>query len=55
MDIDYAAEHLTLDINKLMAFNDVDFTHDVCGIQNNLDRNAGVFINCFIPRAAQQK
>lgn len=41
-----------LDFKRLLAFPDFDFSHDIAGIVNNLDRSTGQLQNCFLPRCA---
>ena len=41
-----------LDLDKLAAFDDVDFLHDVAGIVNNMNRDTGKLGNGFTPRCA---
>lgn len=42
-----------LDLNRLLAFRDGDFGHDVFGINRNLDPLTGELKNCFLPRCAK--
>lgn len=42
-----------LDFEKLFRANDSDFVHDVCGIQNHINRKTGKLENCFLPRCAK--
>jgi hypothetical protein len=51
MDIEAVHEYMPLDLDKLAAFPDTDFTHDVVGIYVNIDRTRKVLRNCFCPRA----
>jgi hypothetical protein len=39
-----------LDLDKLEAFPDSDFGHDVFGIRKHIDRSNGKLRDCFIPR-----
>ena len=51
--MDITAVHLNdvkLKLQDLLISDDFNFTHDVCGIQNNIDRNTGKLKNCFLPR-----
>jgi hypothetical protein len=42
-----------LDLERLLAFPDFDFAHDVCGIMRHMDRSRwpGKLTDCFVPRA----
>lgn len=35
---------------ELLDAPDVDFAHDIVGIQNHLDRKTGKLLDCFSPR-----
>lgn len=41
-----------LDYEKLLAFPDADFGHDIFGIRRHMDRSSwpGKLKNCFLPR-----
>lgn len=41
-----------LNLEKLAAFPDFDFCHDVFGIRRHLDRETGKLQNCFSPRCS---
>lgn len=47
------ANGCTLDLNKLMAFDNFNFTHDIGGIARHLDRSTGRLGGCFLPRCAR--
>jgi hypothetical protein len=54
--MDITATHANgcrLKLLKLLESSDFDFSHDVNGIYNNLDRVTGELQNCFFPRAAR--
>jgi len=53
MDIDACNMTVPLDLKKLEAFDDLNFTHDIDGIQRHLDRETGELENCFLPRCAK--
>ena len=55
MDIESAHETAGLDLNGLLAADDVDFAHDVFGIRQHMDRSKfpGKLIG-FLPRYASQ-
>ena len=42
-----------LDLDKLLAFKDFDFFHDIYGIINCLDRDTGELKECFLPRCSR--
>ena len=54
MDLEVALEEFDLDLAKLLDADDFNFTHDIVGIQHNLDRSNEKFINCFVPRYAKK-
>ena len=43
-----------LRLEDLASADDFNFTHDICGIQNNLCRDTGAMMNCFRPRYTQR-
>lgn len=54
--MDITAVHLNdveLDLNKLLAFDDGNFGHDVFGIKRHVNRNTGILKDCFLPRSAK--
>lgn len=56
--MDLAATHangMPLDLEKLLAFPDFDFSHDVFGIREHLDRSTGQLLHCFVPRSAKPR
>ncbi len=44
---------IELDLQKLLDFNDFNFTHDVLQIPIRIDRDKREFRNHFIPRCAK--
>lgn len=54
MDIHAAHTHMPLDLEKLSKAAAFDLVHDVSGIRNNIDRETGKLLNCFVPRYAQK-
>src|SRR6185436_16467195 len=44
-----------LDLNKLLAAPEPDFSHDVFGIRRHIDRRTGKIGGCFLPRCAIQQ
>jgi hypothetical protein len=56
LEMDLLATHANgcpLDFEKLLAFNEFNFAHDVVGIQRHLDRDTGELLHCFVPRCAK--
>ena len=47
MDLEYCA----VDVEKLLTFDDANFTHDIAGIDKHFNRETLKFDNCFVPRA----
>ena len=48
MDLDVANKQFNLRLTELLESDNFNFTHDILGIQNNIDRKTKTFINCFI-------
>jgi hypothetical protein len=44
-----------LDLAGLLAADDSNFIHDVCGINAHLDRRTGKLCDCFLPRFAKRE
>ena len=42
-----------LDFDKLLAFDDCNFLHDINGIARHIDRNTGELKDCFLPRCGK--
>jgi hypothetical protein len=56
LNMDLSATHANgcnLDFDKLIAFDDFNFVHDVGGIMDHLDRTTGQLKDCFLPRCAK--
>ena len=58
VEMDISAVHLrkTLDLDKLLSFDDFNFAHDIVGICNSINRVMGVWgdlRNCFLPRCSK--
>lgn len=53
MDLEFCNETVPLDFEKLLAFKDADFRHDILGIYHNFDRVTKTLGNCFLPRCAK--
>ncbi len=50
MDLEYANDETPLDFEKLLAFDDGNFAHDIIGIYENFNRETLRMDNCFSPR-----
>ena len=53
MDLECACNEFNLDLDALLAFDELNFAHDIVGIQNHINRKTKQFTNCFVPRAAR--
>jgi hypothetical protein len=42
-----------LKLKDLLESSGFDFSHDISGIKNNIDRSTGKIGNCFLPRSAR--
>lgn len=56
-EMDIQAAHITcpLKLKELLAADNFNFMHDVCGISNNINRETGELENCFVPRFARKR
>ena len=55
-EMDIEAVHcndVSLRLDELLAADDFNFSHDVFGIRNTLDRHTGKCGDCFLPRFAR--
>ena len=52
MDVSAAHIKCPLDLKGLLDSEDVDFIHDVVGINRHVDRDTGELKDCFLPRFA---
>jgi len=52
MDLEYTNKVIPLDFAKFLEFSDGDFSHDICGILLNFNRETREMDNCFVPRCA---
>lgn len=50
IDLDNADKAFSMNWDLLLEADDFEFTHDIIGIQNNINRETGEFENCFVPR-----
>ncbi len=53
MDLEQATEQFNLKLKELLNADDFNFAHDICGIQNNFNRETLKMENCFLPRYAR--
>ena len=54
MDLDKTNESVGLNLEGLLAADDMNFAHDVVGIQNHMNRSTGKLEDFFVPRYAKQ-
>lgn len=52
MDMEVAHKEFNLRLKDLLNSKDMDFVHDVVGIQNHIDRDSESFPGLFVPRYA---
>lgn len=52
MDLDCAHSIFNLRLEELLQADDFNFSHDIVGIQNNINRRTMKIENCFVPRYA---
>jgi hypothetical protein len=52
MDLECATKEFNLRLNDFLNADDFNFSHDICGIQNNLNRQTKKMENFFLPRFA---
>lgn len=52
MDLDCVNELFNLRLQQLLDTDNFNFSHDIVGIQNNLNRQTRQMENCFVPRFA---
>lgn len=55
MDLKYTAEEIPMDFQALLEADDLNFSHDIVGIQNNFNRQTKKMDNFFLPRYAQSQ
>jgi hypothetical protein len=56
VQMDLSAAHANgcpLDLESLLAADDLSFAHDVAGISRHIDRNTGKLMGHFLPRFAK--
>ncbi len=52
MDLECADNEFNLRLEEFLNADNFNFSHDICGIQNNLNRQTKEFENFFVPRFA---
>lgn len=52
LDLLNAHKQFTMDWERLAGADDVNFAHDVIGIQRHINRGTGIFDKYYIPRFA---
>lgn len=58
LEMDLVACHANgcpMDFAKVLAADEFNFRHDVWGISNNINRETGELMNCFLPRFSRRK
>lgn len=53
MDIEVVHAEIGLKLNELLNADDLNFAHDIVGIQQNVDRVNKKLTNLFLPRYAR--
>ena len=53
MDLKCVSEIWKLNFEEFLNADEFNFTHDICGIQNNLNRMTKEMENSFVPRFAR--
>ena len=53
LDMECADKAFNMDWKGLLMADDFNFVHDVCGIQNHVDRKNKQMSNRFLPRFAK--
>lgn len=53
MDLDYVNDVCPLDFDRLLAFDDENFAHDITGIYKHFDRATKTLKDCFVPRCSK--
>lgn len=55
MDIEAVHAEIGLRLADLLNADDYNFSHDIVGIQQNIDRQSKTLTNCFLPRYAKSE
>ena len=54
MDLENAHKDVGLNLTGLLEADDLNFAHDIIGIQNHMNRRTGKLEDFFVPRYAKQ-
>lgn len=54
MDLEVATEEFNLRLDEFLKADNFNFSHDVVGIQQHVDRENRKMVNIFVPRFAGQ-
>lgn len=54
MDLDKTNESVGLDLVGLLEADELNFSHDIIGIQRHINRETGELMDFFLPRYAKQ-
>ena len=54
MDLDKTNENVGLNLEGLLEADDLNFSHDILGIQRHINRDTGELEDFFVPRYAKQ-
>ncbi len=55
MDLENVHHNIGLNLEGLLAADDLNFVHDIVGIQTHINRNTKELEDFFVPRYAQQR
>lgn len=54
LDLKFTNQSCPLDLQGLLEAQDVDFVHDICGIQRHINRETTELEDFFVPRYAKR-
>lgn len=54
MDIEAVHAEIGLRLTDLLNADDMNFMHDIAGIQQHIDRRSKKLMDCFLPRYAKR-
>jgi len=54
LTLHYSGQCVPLDLERLLAFDEFNFLHDVCGMLHHMDRRTCELDPAFLPRCARQ-
>ena len=55
MDLEVADDIFNLRLDDFLNSDNGNFAHDICGIQNHIDRQTKTILDCFVPRFSSRK